>query len=120
MYDVFMYMFFAFAGRFSVLFGSGHRTILTLHELLAVRFEDHLRALTSVSSHESVYDVARSSLTFDVRVKSPTAMRVAALPHRLHREKREAVAIVPPRIAASAAIPRATAACPTGQERRGH
>ena len=58
MYDVFMYMFVCFAGRFSILFGSGHRTILTLHELLAVRFEDHLRALTSVSSHESVYDAS--------------------------------------------------------------
>ena len=59
MYDVFMYVcFFCFAGRFSILFGSGHRTILTLYELLAVRFEDHLRALTSVSSHESVYDAS--------------------------------------------------------------
>ncbi len=56
----------------------------------------------------------------NVRVKGPTAIRVAALPHRLHREKCEAVAIVPPRIAASEAIPRATAACPTCQERRGH
>jgi hypothetical protein len=59
MYDVFMYVcFFCFAGRFSILFGSGHRTILTLYELLAVRFEDHLRPLTSVSSHESVYDAS--------------------------------------------------------------
>ncbi len=60
--------FFCFAGRFSMLFGSGHRTILTLHELLAVRFEDHLRALTSVSSHESV---ARSSLPFECACKWP-------------------------------------------------
>ena len=78
-----------------MLFGSGHRTILTLHELLAVRFEDHLRALTSVSSHESVCDVARSSLSLNV-CKKPDRHACSALPHRLHREKCEAVAIIPP------------------------